>query len=35
MVDKVRTEDVARTDGDKDQLVALAKAWFVPFLSQV
>lgn len=35
MADKDRTEDVARTDGDKQQLVLLAKSWFVPFLSQV
>lgn len=35
MADKGRKEDVARTRGDKDKLVALAKAWFLPFLSEV
>lgn len=35
MADKGRKEEVARTRGDKDKLVALAKAWFLPFLSEV
>lgn len=35
MANKTLKEDVARTKGDKDQLVALARSWFVPFLSQV
>jgi len=35
MADKTLKDDVSRTEGDKEQLVALAKSWFVPFLSQV
>ncbi|CAN0182657.1 unnamed protein product, partial [Scytosiphon promiscuus] len=34
MADKGREEEVARTEGDKDKLVVLAKAWYIPFLSQ-
>ncbi|CAM9824496.1 unnamed protein product, partial [Ectocarpus sp. 12 AP-2014] len=32
--DKARKEEIARTGGDKDKLVALVKAWYTPFLSQ-
>ncbi|CAM9521639.1 unnamed protein product, partial [Hapterophycus canaliculatus] len=34
MADRDREKEVARVGGDKDKLVALAKAWYIPFLSQ-
>ncbi|CAN0342126.1 unnamed protein product, partial [Ectocarpus sp. 8 AP-2014] len=32
--DKSRKEEIARTGGDRDKLVALVKTWYTPFLSQ-
>lgn len=35
MVDPILVEEVRRAAGDKGKLVGLAKAWYLPFLSQV
>ena len=35
MSDRGRRKSVTDTGGDKTKLVELAKAWHVPFLSQV
>ena len=35
MSDRARRKEVTGTGGDKAKLVDLAKAWHVPFLSQV